>query len=257
MRRLALSALAVVAVGAGFWFWQSRENAYAGRLIARIPSASTTTVGIDVAALRRTGLLDRIAGARDLESPEYRRFVEETGFDYRQDLDYAVAGLEDDANHFVLRGSFDWTALERYALSNGGSCVRGACSLRTDSGREASFTLAEPNVLTVTVGTHAPGSKRFAPPGGVAWAVLDRPPPSLFEGATKVTISIQAGTKGATARLQAICPDRDRRPVLAASLQSALENLRAGPLATDLSKGAVKTTDSGVEISWRLDGLRN
>jgi hypothetical protein len=252
LRRYAILApIALAVVSAGWWVWRVRQNA-PGPLLARIPAGATSVVGIDVAALRRTGLLDRIAGSRDLESPDYRKFIEETGVDYRRDLDYAVVGLHDNANYFALRGRFDWPTIERYALANRGFCGEGACRLQTDSGRQASFALVEPELLVLSVGPRGEGTKRFSPPEGIAWAVLDRPPAPLFDGASKVTIAIQANMNKVSARLVATCPEADRRPALAAKLQSALKELRLGPLAADFAKGIVKTTDTGVEVSWSL-----
>jgi hypothetical protein len=249
----ALALVAVIAAAAGILRW--RASGEVRDLLARIPDAASTIAGIDVAALRSTGALDRIAGPAGVESPEYRAFVAETGFDYRKDLDYAIAGLSDDANYFVLRGRFDWSALQRYAMSNGGSCSQRSCSLRTDSAKDLSFALEKPTLLSISVGNRVSGAKRFSPPSGVAWAVLDRPP-EIFACANKVIISVEGGLGGLVVRLAALCPDAEARPGLAANLHSALQRFRAvpakAPLA-ELGRGIVETTDEGVVITWRLD----
>jgi hypothetical protein len=251
MRRAALAAFATLIAMAGLWLWRSQSGTGARELIARIPASATSVIGIDVAALRRTGILDRLAGPREMESAEYRKFVADTGFNYRQDLDYVVAGLGDQGNYFVLRGRFNWPALERYARASGGTCERGACRLRTDSGKDASFTLAEPRVLTVSVGSGFMGAKGFQPPRGIAWAVLDEPP-ELFHGAEKVRLTVDAGTAGLRAHLVAECPDESAQPALAARLQRALQRLRVTS-RDGFGKGIVESKRNSVEVTWRLE----
>lgn len=257
MRRAALAAFATLIAMAGLWLWRSQARTGVSALIARIPASATSVVGVDVAALRRTGILDRLAGPPEMESAEYQKFVADTGFNYRQDLDYVIAGLGDQGNYFVLRGRFNWPALERYARANGGTCERGACRLRTDSGKDASFTLAEPRVLTVSVGRGFMGAKQFPPPRGIAWAVLDEPP-DLFQGAAKVRAAVEAGPGGVTARLAADCPDESARSALAARLQATLQKLRRTSSA-GFGEGTVRARPNSVEVTWRLelDALRS
>lgn len=228
MQRPALAGLAAVAalaaVAGGARLWQGR-HAEATELIAYIPATATTTIGVDVAALRGSGALDRIAGPRELESPEYRQFLAATRFDYRTDLDYAVAGLSAEGNYFALRGRFDWEALVRYAIASGGACLDGVCRLRTDSGKDASFTLASRNVLTISVGPGSRQTKRFPSPSGVAWAVLDDPP-ELFRGAQRVRLAVKAAPAGLIAHLAADCPDESARADLAMRLQGVLQRSR-------------------------------
>lgn len=257
MRRAALAALAILTAMAGLWLWRWHAAADVRALIARIPASATSVIGVDVAALRSAGMLDRLAGPREMESAEYRQFVSETGFDYRRDLDYVVAGLARPGNCFVLRGRFNWSALERYARANGGTCERGACRLRTDSGKDASFTLAEPRVLTVSVGRGFMGAKQFPPPRGIAWAVLDEPP-DLFQGAAKVRAAVEAGPGGLTARLAADCPDESVRSALAARLQAVLQKMRTMS-SGGFGEGTVRANHNSVEVTWRLelDALRS
>jgi hypothetical protein len=245
-RRLGVAALGLGAAVLGAWLWRVRTNA-AGPLIAQIPHEATTVVGVDVAALRRTGVLDRLSGPRELESPEYRKFIADSGFDYRQDLDYAVAGLSAEGNYFALRGRFSWPKLELYARSNGGTCSDGVCRLQTDSGKNASFRLRAPNLLTVSVGRARAGGKNFQAPSGIAWAVVDRPPP-LFEGAAKLQFTAQVSAAGLTARILAECADAAAPPLLAARLEAALRSFPGR-----LAKGRVTASPNGVEVSWALD----
>ena len=52
-----------------------------------LPADRATLVYIDTDALRKSGLLDLLAGSKAAEEADYRKFVEQTGFDYRTDLD--------------------------------------------------------------------------------------------------------------------------------------------------------------------------
>lgn len=251
MRRPALAALAaLIAIAASVLLWQT-QKADATTLIARIPAVATFVIGVDVAALRASGMLERLAGPREMESAEYREFLTATRFDYRKDLDYAVVGLSSEGHYFALRGRFDWPTLERYATSNSGACEQGSCRLRTDSGRDAMFTLAEPSVLTVFLGPGFHDRKRFQSPSGVAWAVLDDPP-DLFQGATKIRVTVESAFGGLTARLLADCPDESVQPALAARLQAVLQRLQATS-HDGITKGSVTLKKKSVEVTWRLD----
>jgi hypothetical protein len=248
--------LSAIALAAGIWIWQTRRKAALElqEAVQLLPSAAETVIGFNVALLRVSGVLDRIAGSPEMESSDYRKFVKDAGFDYRRDLDYAVAGFEKESNRFVLRGRFDWPTLERYAIANGGSCADGVCSLQTDSGKVASFTLAKPNLLSLSVGPQGPGTKELSPPPGVVWAVMDNPP-LPFEGGSRVVVSVQAGLDGLFARLVADCRGPDVCLALAARLESALERFRGGPpaLASGIGKGRLQLLEGAVEVAWRLD----
>src|ERR1700691_4838632 len=73
-------------------------------LIECLPPDRSTHVYLDVAALRASGILDLIAGSKALEEQDYRQFVEQTGFDYRVDLDAAAVGFVSGDTYFALRG---------------------------------------------------------------------------------------------------------------------------------------------------------
>ena len=74
-----------------------------------------TVVYMDVAAIRRSGILNMLAGSKAAEEPEYRQFVDQTKFDYRQDLDAVAAAFKDGQVFLALRGRFHWKNLADYA----------------------------------------------------------------------------------------------------------------------------------------------
>jgi hypothetical protein len=109
--RLALLAGAVVLAGAALW-WMNRAPS-AEEMLAWLPEGEGPTVYIDFALLRRTGLLDRLAGDAAVAEEDYKAFIGSTGFDFRRDLDAALVRFRPDATLFVLAGRFDprgWSA---------------------------------------------------------------------------------------------------------------------------------------------------
>ncbi|HXE75055.1 MAG TPA: DUF3352 domain-containing protein [Candidatus Xenobia bacterium] len=95
---LVLLPLVVVAAGAGYWFFQVRAQPDAGMALlglAAVPADAGLVGGIDLEALRqRQWLMDslREASADVQEAPDYRAFVEATGFDYTRDLSHVWLG---------------------------------------------------------------------------------------------------------------------------------------------------------------------
>lgn len=139
--------------GAAFWFWRSRRTPGVAELIEHLPPTEAVVAHIDVAALRRAGLLDRIAGSRAVEESDYRAFVAQSGFDYRDHLDGVLAAFHDGQVHLLLTGRFDHKALETYAARQGGSCERGYCRMPASTpGRVISFFGLRDRVLAVASG---------------------------------------------------------------------------------------------------------
>ena len=72
-------------------------------------------MSIDFAALRKAGLLAHSKTC--LSKPDYKQFLEGTGFDYKRDLDSLIASFSHSGNYFIARGRF-----------NGRSCVTTRCA---------------------------------------------------------------------------------------------------------------------------------
>jgi hypothetical protein len=121
------------AVVAGLYLWRIRGGATPAEMAAFLPTGDSLLVYMDLEAMRRSGLLDAIAGRKGGGEPEYRQFIEQTGFDYREDLNaLAVAIRENPSTHerdayAVARGNFDWERIAAYAKSHGGQCDAGFC----------------------------------------------------------------------------------------------------------------------------------
>jgi hypothetical protein len=124
-RGTALAAGVLLLAGAFLTYpwWSQRQ---ASELSVYLPKEAGSVISIDVAQLRRIGLL----GGKDLPwEAEYRSFITATSFDFERDLDQVLLHLGDDKNVYLASGRFHWPKLRQYVLDNGGKCVDRACSI--------------------------------------------------------------------------------------------------------------------------------
>jgi hypothetical protein len=175
--------LLACALGAGGVYWfRLRSADRPSDLVAYLPSANASIVYVDVAALRRSGILGMLMGSKTAEEPDYQQFVDETKFDYRQDLDAVAAALKDGRTYFALRGRFHWSNLRDYAGRHGGSCHNDFCVLPgSQPGRRISFYLLKRDVLAMAIGpddfgayqvTNESGKVAPATPKEPMWALI-------------------------------------------------------------------------------------
>src|SRR5262252_3760274 len=73
--------------------WRRFGKYDAAQLLSCLPLDHAVKVYIDADALRAGGFLNVATGPQTVEEPDYRRFVEETGFDYRRDLKAVAASF--------------------------------------------------------------------------------------------------------------------------------------------------------------------
>jgi hypothetical protein len=240
---IALSAIAAAAI----YFIRSRSGANSIDLVSFVPTANGTVVYIDVAAIRRAGILNMIAGSKAAEELEYRQFVDQTRFDYRQDLDAVAAVFKDGQVFLALRGRFHWKNLTDYALHQGGSCHNNYCvTPGSQPNRRVSFYPVKPDLMGLAVGpddfaayqiTRQSGKLTLIPPNQPVWALV--PAAALKESAL-----LPAGAKSYISALQngeqavfTIGPDNDHLKLgvdvtchdaaAAAALLANLENTTA------------------------------
>jgi hypothetical protein len=152
VKRIVLVVLLCgIAIAAFFW-WRKSRTFNDQQLIQSLPQARATHVFIDIEGLRRSGLLDLIAGSKSAEDPDYKAFVGETGLDYRTDLDAVAAAFSEGNTYLALRGRFVWKKLAAYAQAHGGKCAGGTCSMPSSrSGVFISFTPLRATVLAMAV----------------------------------------------------------------------------------------------------------
>ncbi|MEI9975110.1 MAG: hypothetical protein WDO73_25480 [Ignavibacteriota bacterium] len=94
-----------------------------------LPVEGAVKVYINLEQLREAGLLETLAGPKAVEDPDYRRFADEIGFDYRTDLDGVAAAFVHGNFYASARGRFDWKRLSEYARAQQGTCTNGVCSM--------------------------------------------------------------------------------------------------------------------------------
>lgn len=165
--QLALLVVVLCVATVGVVRWLRNSSSYdAGRLLAMLPSDRATLVYIDTGMLRKSGMLDLVAGSKAAEEPDYRKFVEQTGFDYRTDLDAVAAAFADNRVYTALRGRFQWKQLTAYAESQGGECHYSVCSMPGSSTeRNISFYPVTSDVLALAVSVDPRGVTSITPGG--------------------------------------------------------------------------------------------
>ena len=169
---LPLALAACIIAGTAIYWHRARSEASSADLVGYLPGANSMVVYIDVARLRQSGILAKLAGTKSAEDPDYRQFVEGTQFDYREDLDAIAAAFQDGRVYFALRGRFHWSNIAGYAASQGGSCHNHFCvTPGSQPNRRISFYPLTPDVLAMAVGPDDFGAYQVARPTGHGAAV--------------------------------------------------------------------------------------
>ena len=152
MKKAAVAA-AVIGVLLGVWGYLYYSSPYdAARLVQCLPSDRALHIYLNVGMLRSGGILDLLAGSQGAEEPDYKKFVEETGFNYRTDLDAVAGAFRDGDELFAVQGRFQWNRLADYARSHQGSCQADVCTMpASQPGKTISFTLLRRDVLALAV----------------------------------------------------------------------------------------------------------
>lgn len=119
-------------------------------ILQRLPDRDAATVHVNVAALRGAGLGALLENSPVTEEPEYRRFVTESGFDWKTDLEAVTACKQGPHWYFFARGRFEMDKLRQYALSRGGECRNGICDAPGATvGKRVSFFPLSSRVLVL------------------------------------------------------------------------------------------------------------
>jgi hypothetical protein len=150
-----LIATVVALCGAAVYLvslYRSRSATEPARLLKRLPSGDALLLHVDFRTIRESGVLAALAESKVAEEPEYRRFVEKTGFDYKQDLDTALVAFRSGDTFFLLRGRFDWANLVDYVRAQGGICHNSLCRMQGSTpARQISFFPVHRNVMALAV----------------------------------------------------------------------------------------------------------
>lgn len=287
MKKIAVAVVLCALAAGGFYWWRTARTLNNQQLIQSLPQARATHVFIDVGGLRSAGVLDLIAGSKSAEDPEYKTFVEQTGLDYRTDLDAVAAAFSEGNTYMTLRGRFVWKKLAAYAQSHGGKCDATLCSMpATRSGYFVSFVQLRPTVLAMAVSNDERGVTMIGPqewrkaprlPSEPVW--ISVPSYSLSDAnlgagthafleplsqAQEVTFAVGAAPKGFQLRLEAICATPEiaelmtRRLSASTDLLSKMlerEHMKANPndLSGILTAGTFTQQNERVTGKWPID----
>jgi len=185
----AIAAVLGVILGIwGYWFYSRPYDA--ARLVQCLPQDRSLHVYLNVGLLRSAGILELLAGSQAAEEADYKKFVEQTDFDYLTDLDAVAAGFRDGDEYFAVQGRFKWNRLADYAQSHQGKCESGTCSMpASQPGKTISFSLLRGDVLAMAVARDPQGSRVIfpgfwkEPPKIPAAAIWISAPPYVFADA--------------------------------------------------------------------------
>lgn len=163
--QLAAVVITLCAATVGIVYWRDHSRSLgAVAMIECLPPDQSTHVYIDVAALRSGGILDLLAGSKAAEEADYRAFEDQTGFDYRTDLDAVAAAFYHDNVYFAVRGRFAWKKLSDYASLHGGHCRNAVCEMPASTrDRNISFYPLRNDVLALAVSKEPLGVTMVGP----------------------------------------------------------------------------------------------
>jgi hypothetical protein len=280
---LTVSLAAIVALAFGIAAWRNYlASTSPGELLKRLPTQGAVVAGFDFAALRRAGYLSFLANSKAPEEPDYTAFVRDTGFDYQRDLDYVLASFAPDGEFFLVKGTFDWSKLEAYAIRQKGNCFEHLC--RVDGStpqRHISFFPLHHNLLAMAVATDDTAAVRLRNmgpqddmdvPSQPVWLTIGAGAlrrsvslpgssqmfASAISNATRVTLTIGPSGAKIEAHLDAICPDAQQAGALTMQLQTLTNMLRqakpaaGNDLALLLTSGTFQQAGSHVLGTWPI-----
>ncbi|MGI8991200.1 MAG: hypothetical protein ACR2I2_16675 [Bryobacteraceae bacterium] len=273
MRRHIPLLLAIVFFATAFYGWRSlqkeRELDKPAVLLSRLPTRDAVVLSVDFDALRKGGILDPLSKSKVPEEPEYQAFVRNSNFDYKRDLDSALAAFAPDGTFFLIGGRFDWRKLAEYAKLQGGSCYGELCRMAGSTpNRRISFMPLRQDLMALAVGGDdlaASRLKQAGPqraiqiPSQPVW--LSIPSIALKSGnklpagtrlftssmADAENVTLTLGPEGQTleARLEADCRSTREAEALTAQLKKVTAMLSGVPGA---SSGESKDKDSSGDL---------
>src|SRR4051794_4106433 len=87
---------AVLATGIGIGVYvKNSQPLDPAAMAGYLPERTATLVFVDVATIRRSGVLDKFISSAVVEEAEYKTFITQTGFDYKRDLDRVAGSFAD------------------------------------------------------------------------------------------------------------------------------------------------------------------
>ena len=245
-RRIALLALfgglLLISGTAGYKIHSQRAFFDKRVLLSRFPAEDALAASIDVSALRSARLLGDSKGTLE---PEYKQFLEGTGFDYKRDLDSVVASFSRSGTFFIARGRFNWAKLRAYAEREGGSCYQDLCRVQgSRPDRHISFLPLRDDAIALAVSTDDLAAVRLTKTGPPVTAPIPAAPvwisfsgsglrgnnaPTLLSpltGADRIVITLEPAGQAIEAHMEATCRTPDDAKILASQIHSATAILK-------------------------------
>ena len=245
-----LLAILCVAFTGGIHLYRTRGGSNPAELVAFLPVDNATIVYIDAEAIRRSGILNMIAGSKAAEELEYQQFVDQTMFDYRQDLDAVAVAFKDGQVFLAARGNFHWKNLMDYAIRLGGSCHNSFCVAPSSRpSRRVSFYPLKPNLMALAISSddsaaysigRRPGKLTLVPPNQPLWMLVPalalkdadalpagtKPYASALQSAEQILFTVGPDSGHLQVALQVSCRDVPTAAKLLVDLQNATDTLR-------------------------------
>jgi hypothetical protein len=282
-----LLALLCAAFTGGIHMYRTRGGSNPSDLVAYLPTDNATVVYIDAGAIRRSGILNMIAGSKAAEELEYQQFVDQTMFDYRQDLDAVAMAFKDGQVFMAARGNFHWKNLMDYATRQGGSCHNSFCTAPSSRpSRRISFYPLKPNLMALAISSddsaaysvvRKPGKLPLDPPNQPLWMLVPavalkdadalpagtKPYASALRNADQILFTVGPDSDHLQLSLQVTCRDAASASKLMVDLQNTTTTLRnwiarehqqANPadLSGVLVAGAFRRDDRKVFGQWPI-----
>lgn len=251
-RRNVAVGIAIVAVslaGAALWLrWNNARHFTDIRaLLSRFPVEDAIVLNIDFASVRGAGLL---ADPKASLEPEYQKFLDGTGFNYRRDLDSVTASFSKGGNFFIARGRFDWKMLRDYAAHQGGSCYEQLCRMAGSTpDRRISFLPLRDDTMALAVSTDDLAATRLTKAGDPLKAQLPTAPVwllvpgsalhdaaavppglrlmlSALTNADRLVVTMGPSGSGLAAKMEATCRSKDEARLLASQLRNVTTTLK-------------------------------
>lgn len=244
---IVLAAVALAGIVLWMKWSDARRFSDPRTLLSRFPVEDAIVLSADFASVRRAGLL---SDPKLPLEPEYRQFLDGTGFDYRKDLDSVMASFSKSGNFYIARGRFNWPRLRDYAAQQGGSCYQQLCRMQGSTAeRRISFLPLRDDTMALAVSTNDLAATRLTTQGNAVQAQLPAAPVwisvpgsalhdsaalppglrlmlSALTSADRLVLSVNLSGTGLAAKMEATCRTNDDARVLASQLRNVTATLK-------------------------------
>jgi hypothetical protein len=244
---IVLAAVAIAGLAVALRWNSARRFSDPHTLLSRFPAEDAIVLNVDFSSVRAAGLLSE--SKMPLE-PEYKQFLDGTGFDYHRDLDTVTASFSKGGNFFIARGRFNWQKLRDYAAHQGGSCYQDLCRMPGSTPeRRISFLPLRNDTMALAVSTDDLAANRLTKEGNAVTAALPSAPVwvlipgvalhdsaalppglrlmlSALTNADRLVVTLGPSGNELDARMEATCRTKDDARVLASELRTATAKLK-------------------------------